>query len=227
VKALLFDFDGLILDTETPEFEAWSALYQQHGQELSPELWGQFVGGDGASNFDPAVYLQTLAGTSLSPEDLRQQARRLAGAQILLQRPRPQMGETLAAAQALGFRLAVVSSSPRAWVEGHLQRLQLLSAFERLICREDVAPGRAKPHPDLYQKALKEMNLDPSQALVFEDSPNGALAGLRAGLPVAFVPNPLTARLAAPQGVRQLPTLPGAALADLWEACKADFESGF
>lgn len=215
MKALLFDFDGLILDTETPAFEAWSALYRAQGQPLPPQVWGQFVGGTGASDFDPALHLQKLLGRSLPLEELHQQARGQAWQAILQQTPRPGMPETLAAAQTLGLRLAVVSSSPRAWVQEHLQRLNFLAVFERLFCREAVPPGRTKPHPDLYLKALQEMRLSPREALVFEDSPNGALAALKAGLPVGYIPNPLTALLPAPQGILPLKTLPGPGLADL------------
>ena len=69
IKALLFDFDGLILDTETPEFRVWQAIYREHGHELDAESWGRIVGGGGdMSLFDAAKHLAELAGDGVSAD---------------------------------------------------------------------------------------------------------------------------------------------------------------
>ena len=91
-----------------------------------------------------------------------------------------------------GLRIAIVSSSERSWVEPHLARLGLLSKFERVITGDDVAPGRTKPHPDVFLKALSVLRLSADSALVVEDSPHGITAAHKAGLAVLAIPNPVT-----------------------------------
>ncbi len=99
------------------------------------------------------------------------------------------VAELFAEAARSGCRLAVVSSSPRAWVAGHLDRLGLLGQLETVVTREDAV--RAKPAPDLYLEALRRLG-DPV-AVAVEDSANGAAAARAAGLPVLAVPGPVTA----------------------------------
>ena len=192
IKALIFDFDGLILDTESPEYTAWTQIYAEYGQSLPAETWGQIVGGYGASDFDPARHLQVLTGRVLNLESLRDRHRRessrLTEGQLVL----PGVLDYLQTAQGLGLKLAVASSSPHSWVDTHLTRLGLFGYFSRVICADDVPAGRTKPHPDLFIKALDAVQAQPNQAIVFEDSPNGVRAARAAGIFVVAVPNPIT-----------------------------------
>lgn len=196
IKALLFDFDGLILDTETPEFEVWQAIYREHGQELAAETWGQIVGGWGRSDFDAARHLCDLAGDGLDPGALRARHKAESDALIMRQPILPGVVATLDAARRLELRLAVASSSPHSWVDNHLDRLGLFDRFGAVVCCEDVPPGRTKPNPDLFQRAAGRLGVAPGEALAFEDSPNGVQAARAAGAFVVAVPNPLTAQLA-------------------------------
>ena len=195
IRALIFDFDGLILDTETPDLLAWQSVYRQHGQELSVHTWGQHVGGMGASAFDPVTHLESLLGGSLDRATLRSQAHEQDLALILRQGALPGVRQYLDDARRLGLRLAIASSSPHSWVDGHLTRLRLLDRFAAVICKEAVAPGRTKPHPDLFLKALTALHAQADEAIVFEDSPNGVKAARAAGIFVVAVPNPVTAQL--------------------------------
>jgi HAD superfamily hydrolase (TIGR01509 family) len=195
IKALLFDFDGLILDTETTEFLVWQKIYREYGQEMLPETWGQIIGGYGVSNFDGAVHLVGLVGNGLNSGDLHVRYRSESDALILQQPVLPGVVDYLEDARRLGLRLAVASSSPHSWVDTHLARLGLADRFEVIICREDVPPGRTKPHPDLFLKALDVLGLHADEAIVFEDSPNGIKAARAAGIFVVAVPNPITALL--------------------------------
>jgi len=195
-KALIFDFDGLILDTESPEFEVWQAIYREHGQELAPETWGQIVGGWGASNFDAAEHLVELAGDGLNAIELRARHRFESDAQTLLQPILPGVVDILDEARRLDLRLAIASSSPRSWVvDTHLIRLGLANRFDAIICADDVPPGRTKPNPDLFLRALDAVGARADEAIVFEDSPNGVKAARAAGIFVVLVPNPFTALL--------------------------------
>ena len=191
-KALLFDFDGLILDTETSEFLVWQKIYREYGQEMLPETWGQVVGGYGISNFDGAVHLAELVGNGLDARELHARYRSESDAQILRQPVLPGVLDYLDDARRLGLRLAVASSSPHSWVDTHLARLGLADHFDVIICRDDVLPGRTKPHPDLFLKVLEEFGISADEAVVFEDSPNGVNAARAAGIPVVSIPNPIT-----------------------------------
>ena len=193
IRALIFDFDGLILDTETPEFEAWKEIYREHGQELSLETWGQIVGGTAASDFRPLPHLQRLTGRDLAAANLTGRATERSLAAIQRLAPLPGVVETIGAAERLGLRLAVASSSPHRWVDGHLLRLGLTGHFEVVKCAEDVA--RTKPEPDLYLAALEQLGVSALEAMAFEDSPNGVSAARSAGIFVVAVPNPVTVGL--------------------------------
>ena len=195
IKALLFDFDGLILDTESPEFNVWQAIYREHGQELKAEQWGQIVGGWGASHFDAAENLVELIGNGINAEELDARQRSESEALTLNQPILPGVVDYLDSARSLGLRLAVASSSPHSWVDTHLTRLMLADRFDAIICAEDVPLGRTKPNPDLFVKALEAVDAAADEAIVFEDSPNGVQAARAAGIYTVSVPNPVTAML--------------------------------
>jgi HAD superfamily hydrolase (TIGR01509 family) len=191
VKLIVFDFDGLILDTEVPVYDAWQEIYGDHGHELAFEKWAQCIGT--ADTFDPCVDLATLVGRALDSEALRRRHRTRTDVLIAAQPVRPGIRERLEEAAGLGLALGVASSSDRTWVHGHLARLGLLDRFQAICCAEDVP--RVKPDPALYRAVLQAFHVAPAEALALEDSPNGVLAAKRAGLACVAVPNPLTARL--------------------------------
>ena len=192
IKALLFDFDGLILDTETTEFRVWQSIYREYGQEMLPETWGQVIGGYGISNFDGAVHLAELVGNGMDVQKLNARYRSESDALIAAQPILPGVVDYLDEARRLDLRLAVASSSPHNWVDTHLARLGLADRFDAIVCGDDVPPGRTKPHPDLFLKALDAVNVKADEAIVFEDSPNGVKAARTAGIFVVSVPNPIT-----------------------------------
>ena len=193
IQALIFDFDGLILDTETPEVQIWQDLYARYGQEFPLDEWVRTVVGATIANLNPLTQLERLTGRSLDLPALHDQVERERLERQSDLQPLPGVAETLDSARLLGLRLAVASSSPHSWVDNHLRRLGFYDFFETIIGRED-AP-RLKPNPDLYLTTLSTLNLRADQALAFEDSPNGAKAARAAGLPVVGVPNSITARL--------------------------------
>ena len=169
IKALIFDFDGLILDTETPEIEVWKRIYGEHGQAYPMELWSQIIGGWGNTDFDPAMELQRLAAKPLGMAAIRQRHRQESDALITNAPVMKGVAAVLACAQKMGLRCAIASSSDRGWVEPHLIRLGLMSQFEKIVTGDDVAKGRTKPHPDIFLKALDALKLAPDEALVLEE----------------------------------------------------------
>ncbi|MEW6287421.1 MAG: HAD family phosphatase [Chloroflexota bacterium] len=195
LKALIFDFDGLILDTETPEVDIWTRIYAEHGYDFPFHDWAQTVGGYGISNFDAAEHLALLSQGRLDPVSLRARHHSESSAVIERSSILPGVLDMIHAAKQHGLKLAIASSSRHAWVDGHAKRLGIFHLFDHVICADDVGVGRTKPNPDLFLLALNRLQVQNNEAVVFEDSPNGVLAARRAGIFVVAVLNPLTARL--------------------------------
>lgn len=194
IQALVFDFDGLIVDTEWPEFQAWQELYLEYQVELALETWLPCVGtGATTEVFDPHTYLESLLGSALDREAIGERCRLRNRVLIEGQPVLPGVEALLHEAHGRGLGLAVASSSPRTWVDGHLRRLGLLKYFDTLACGDEVA--YTKPYPDLYLAALAQLSVSASQAIAFEDSLNGMRAAQRAGIFCVVVPNPLTQHL--------------------------------
>jgi len=190
IRAFLFDFDGLILDTEFASRAGWERLYREHGHELPTELWATLVGTTHAP-WDPMTHLEELVGGPLEREALNERRYAHELALIEAEELRPGIEEYLAAAQERGLKRAIVSSSSRRWVDMHLQRLEQAVGWDA-ICTADGDPARAKPAPTLYLEALELLDAAAGDAVAFEDSPNGVLAAKAAGVFCVAVPNEVT-----------------------------------
>jgi HAD superfamily hydrolase (TIGR01509 family) len=217
MRLLVFDFDGLILDTEAPVYDAWQAIYAEHGHSLAFEKWAECIGTHDL--FDPAAELAALCGRDLDVAALTARHRADCDALVAAQTILPGVREYLEDAQRLGVRLGIASSSSRAWVDGHLRRLGLRDYFEVLRCRDDVA--MVKPDPALYRAVLQATGVPPREAVALEDSPNGVMAAKRAGIACVAVPNPLTARLDLGQADLRLGSLTDVPLTELLRRLRA------
>ncbi len=195
LKSLIFDFDGLILDTETPEFLVWQSIYREHGHEMPIEQWGRIIGGWGLSHFDAAQHLAELTQGGVDAALARAMHVSRSADLILSQPVQPGVLDLLDEARIRDMGLVIASSSPHSWVDAHLSRLGLFDRFDGIICADDVPAGRTKPNPDLFLKALDVLGVRADEAVVFEDSPNGVKAAQAAGIFVVAVPNPVTAML--------------------------------
>lgn len=204
IQALIFDFDGTILETESLDFICWQEAYQEHQCELPLDLWLSAVGG-GASEFDPFAYLETQIGRTVDRTLLRDRRRARMNELISRQSLRPGVAETIASAQKMGLRLGVASSSGRDWVDGYLKLFELRHHFEVLFTREDVV--RVKPDPALYSLAVNSLGVPPASAVAIEDSRNGMLAAKAAGLKCLVVPNEITRQLLFPEADLQMTSL--------------------
>ncbi len=220
IKALLFDFDGLIIDTETPEVAAWKAIYAEQGFDYPVELWSQTIGGWGEAAFDPGAELSQKAGPAIDLPAIRRRQRQHADGMILNEPLRPGVMSYLSEARRLGLRLAIASSSDREWVEPHLIRLGIRPLFEKIVTGDDVPPRHTKPFPDIFMKALSELQIQPNEAVAIEDSPNGVLAAKAAGLFVVMVPNTTTAQLPRQAADIELKSLAELPLPDLLQRAK-------
>ena len=191
IRAIVFDFDGLILDTEEPVYRSWLEVYQAHGEDLPFDRWVQIVGSTTAG-FHPQHHLEERLGRSLPKEVLDRRIGRRTE-MILAQTVLPGVMRRLEEAKAMELKVGLASSSTSDWVKGHLTRLGILESFDCLRCRDQVA--NAKPEPDLYLAVLECLGVSASEAVAIEDSPNGVLAAKRAGLRCVAIPNSITARL--------------------------------
>jgi HAD superfamily hydrolase (TIGR01509 family) len=212
IKAVVFDFDGLILDTETPEFESFKAMYRDHGAELTIDLWGQCIGTDGTA-FEPYQHLEQCLGKAYDREAAR--LRRKEHYKKLMDevQPRPGVLDYLRSAEHLGLKIGLASSSSREWVKGYLEQYGLIDYFECIRTREDVP--KVKPDPALYREALSCLGVQPSEAVAFEDSPNGSLAAKRAGMYCVIIPNDVTTLLSFGEHDLHLPSMSHMPLTEL------------
>ena len=189
MRAALLDFDGLILQTEASGYAALRAVFAARGVEYRLEEYLQIVGTTNEV-LDPFDLLARRTGRTEDRAALV--AERSAHEERLnaALAPLPGVVALLDQATALGWSLAVVSSSTPDWVGRHLHRIGLLDRFNALVCRGD-AP-RVKPAPDLYLEAQRRLGLRADEAVAFEDSYNGSIAAVRAGLRCIAVPHALT-----------------------------------
>jgi HAD superfamily hydrolase (TIGR01509 family) len=210
-SALIFDFDGLIIDSESPLFRIWEEIYREHGVELRLETWQHALGTQGG--FDPYAELAERSGVRLERDQwvprIREEHWRRCEDEPLL----PGVADRLREAAAMGIPAAVASSSSSAWVLPWLDRHGLSSQFAAVCTRDDVTA--VKPAPDLFLLAARRLNVPPRDCLVFEDSPNGLKAARAAGMWAVAVPNALTRPLALPPHDLVLESLADLTLPDL------------
>jgi HAD superfamily hydrolase (TIGR01509 family) len=203
VAALIFDFDGLIVDSETPGFQAWSEVFATHGCALPFDRYSACIGTIGG--FDLHAYLEEQSGRRLDRTDLERacSARwlELMRAQPLL----PGIAACVSSAKGRGLKLAIASSSTQKWVTRNLRKFGLLDEFDA-VCTSDYVSA-VKPDPALYLLALERLGVTAGEAIAFEDSPNGILAAKRAGIFCIAVPNPLTTDLPLELADRRLRSL--------------------
>ncbi|TLM99712.1 HAD family hydrolase [bacterium] len=192
INALIFDFDGLLVDTETPQLRAWQKIYRSFGAELFLEEWVQCLG-TSADAFDPIADLRAKTDTSFDEQALIAEYKLESSYGIQKEKIRPGIELLLRQARQLNLCLAVASSSNRSWVNTGLERIGAKQYFEIICTSEDVS--RVKPDPELFLLALHRLNLDPEQVIVFEDSPNGIKAAKAAGLVCVAYPNEISSHL--------------------------------
>lgn len=193
IDAIIFDFDGLILETEGPVFRSWQEIYRQFGLELPFERWAGIIGTSDAEHFNPFDDIEETARMKLDREALSAQRRSNEMSMIYKQQVMPGVMSYLNDAKAMGLKLGVASSSTHEWVDGHLERLGLIRYFDAIHCADDVA--KTKPDPGLFLLALESLGASNHKAIVLEDSPNGVTAANRAGIFAVAVPNEITRSL--------------------------------
>lgn len=191
-KAVLFDFDGLIMDSEWPIYQSWLRVFEAEGQTLAAETYVQCIGSD-FDTWSPEKYLEELTGKEFEWGEINARRQIEIEFDLVGVQPLPGVRELM---KKLTFgieapkKLAIVSSSSHRWVDAWLETLDLKRYADEVVCRGD-AP-RIKPAPDLYLEAARRFSLKPEECLVLEDSLNGVRSGVAAGCPTIAVPSQLT-----------------------------------
>jgi putative hydrolase of the HAD superfamily len=190
IKAIIFDFDGLLVDTESIWYEAYRDALVEHDFHLTLEHFGRVIGtSSGALN----RLIQDNVAMDVDIDVINDKAHKLYNDILLTPVLREGVQTYIDSAKEADMKLAVASSSSRDWVEGYLSKLGILQEFNVIKTREDVE--QVKPDPSLYLVALEELEVDAIEAIVFEDSFNGLKAACAAGIKCVIVPNPVTAHL--------------------------------
>ena len=191
-NALILDFDGTIIDTESPAFESTARIWARHGVEFPMDWWLQGMGTDRKSTW--VKELENRLGRSIDHDSVMEERQQIKNEMTESQPVLPGILELLEAADRRGITMAVGSSSPHRWVDRHLKRVGLYERFSHVVCRDDVG-GVSKPAPDVFVQALGLLGVNADSGAVIEDSPNGLKAALAAGLRTVVVPNPLVKHL--------------------------------
>ena len=193
--ALVLDFDGLILDTETCTYDAVVDIFRDHGLELDLARWQAILGTADRPHW--TEWLADELGRRVDRDTLVAQREKARMAALVTLPPCAGVEDLLAAAAGAGVPCAVASSSSAEWVVPHLERVGLRDRFAAVVTSDDVGgdPRRTKPAPDLFLAAAAAVGQPPARCVALEDSPNGVRAAKAAGMAVVAVPGPMTAGL--------------------------------
>lgn len=193
LQAIVFDFDGTILETETPDYQSWQEVFTEYGCDLAKDLWCTYIG-TASGTFDPYGLLAEQSGLTIDRTVIRARRRQRFHELVAQQALRPGVLELLDAATSQRIPLAIASSSTRDWVEENLTTRDLRHYFQAVYTANDVTA--VKPDPTLYLLAVQALGVQPAQALAIEDSLNGLLAAKRAGLKCVVAPHGMTQHMA-------------------------------
>jgi HAD superfamily hydrolase (TIGR01509 family) len=213
IEALLFDFDGTLIDTESAEYHAWEQTFADYGVELTVERWSSCIGTIGG--FEPLEELERALG-AIDRDEVEQARRRRLFQLLAREALRPGVARYLDDARRLGLKIGIASTSTEEWIVSQLARIDRSDTFDCMVCA-NLDPERAKPRPIVYLEALDRLGVERHAAIAFEDSPNGVAAAKAAGIYTVAVPNRITATLDLSDAdllVRSLEELP---LEDLLE----------
>ena len=213
-KAIVFDFDGLIVDTELPNYEAWRSVFRTYDIDLPLSTWVPYIGG-GDDSFDIYDHLAGVSGRQVDRGEVRRQHRAFE-ALFEQSTPLPGIEDYITSAREHGLRIGIASSSTQSWVHPKLEHVGLAGAFDTIVCSDDV--GSVKPNPASYLASLANLGVTAKEAFALEDSPNGVQGAKNAGLLCVAVPGIMTESLSFDHADMRIKSLASMSLEELLEA---------
>ncbi len=213
IRAVIFDFDGLVVDTESTGYLTWKEIFSKHGHDLPVEKYAQVVGTDfNTSSYDPRRDLEALTGMAFDWDAMEVLRRERESVLRTSLETLPGVRDRLSEARALGFKTAIASSSPRWWIDSWMEQLGLRAHFDHFSTVDDT--GKVKPDPSLFQHAAENLGVLPNEVVIFEDSLNGLRAARAAGMRCIVIPGPMTRHLNFEGAWRQMESLQNFTLAE-------------
>ena len=188
MPGLIFDFDGLVVETESVEFAVYRQVLSGRGVNVDPADFLRFIGTNDEEGW--IALLREWLGHDVDLDAFEAQAREIRRPLTLAAPVLDGVIELLDDAHAAGWRIGLGSSSPRRWIDMHLSHRGLLERFDAIVTRDDVE--RVKPDPDIFVEVARRLGLDPSECVVLEDSEHGCRAAKAAGMAVIACPNEMT-----------------------------------
>ncbi len=189
IKAIIFDFDGTVIDTETAWYIAFRDAYKERGVDLTLEMYSLCIG-TSLHAFNPYEYLVADLHLPIDLDTFRESIHARHASLMDAEKMRPGIMDYLNSAAAKQLKIALASSSKLDWVERFLEKLQIREYFDCIRTANDVE--RVKPDPELYLQTLRCLDVKADEAIAIEDSPNGAKAAVAAGVYCVVVPNAIT-----------------------------------
>ncbi|WP_404427336.1 HAD family hydrolase [Ureibacillus chungkukjangi] len=204
IKALIFDFDGTIIDTETAWYITFRDAYKTHGVNLTLEQYSQCLG-TSLHSFNPYTHLKTHHNLPIDLEEFKQLVQQQHTEMMIKERVRPGILQLLETAKSQGLKIGLASSSERTWIDKFVKLHGIEDYFE-CYCTADTVKN-VKPDPELYLQALEKLGVEASEAIAIEDSPNGARAAVAAGIPTVVIKNDITNQLPFSEGHHTIESL--------------------
>jgi len=190
--AVIFDFDGIVLDSETPEYESHRRIYERCGVTLTIDEWCGVIG-TWSEGHDEQWFVRLCERSAQAPaRDEYFAERRRIFDEIVPADPMRGVPELLAALRQASIPTAIASSAPAHWVAGAVERLGIRPLFDAVVTGDEVA--RRKPAPDVYLEAARRLGVDPRRSIAIEDSGPGITAARAAGMKAVAIPHWLTER---------------------------------
>jgi HAD superfamily hydrolase (TIGR01509 family) len=186
--AVIFDFDGTILDSETAEFESHKRLFEDCGTTLTEDEWCHGIG-----ILQPETHwFDRLCQRTEHPPDFQrfQHLTRQYFREHVPDEPMPGVSALLGALVSAGVPRAVASGAPSSWVVRGLEGLGLGTSFDAIVTSDQVPRG--KPAPDVYLEAARRMGIDAARCVAVEDSGPGLASARAAGMRTVVIPHALT-----------------------------------
>jgi HAD superfamily hydrolase (TIGR01509 family) len=181
-RALLFDLDGTLAETDSLHLPTWMDVLRPHGIEVDEEFYRERISGRSNSKIVEDLLPDLTAEEGQQLTDAKEASFRERAGEL---EPLPGLLDFVEEGRSRGLWIVLVTNAPEENVEAILLALELREFFDEVVLADEVGPG--KPDPAPYRAALDRLNVLPEEALAFEDSPSGIASAVGAGVPTVGI----------------------------------------